>query len=147
MSTIPGMMYDCRFFPDEIAGGREHNGICHNILIYFGNGIGPHKAEFHLGAGADTTNRAKCADTVGASGLISLTNTGLPPAISIRGAHSASWSHRCLAISTMAPPQDVGMKTASVAMSSLGTRWRMAASPLPTVAAACLDTSKTCKAI
>ncbi|KAL2807931.1 hypothetical protein BJX63DRAFT_436583 [Aspergillus granulosus] len=61
--NIPAMMYNCRFFPDEIAGGREYNGICHNILNYFGNGIGPYKAEFHLGAGADTTNRRKvCGD-------------------------------------------------------------------------------------
>jgi hypothetical protein len=51
------MMYNCRFFPDEIAGGREYNGICHNILNYFSNGIGPHKAEYHLGAAGDPRHR------------------------------------------------------------------------------------------
>lgn len=41
VNSIPAMMYNCKYFPDETASGRTYNGICHNILQFFDdNGLG-----------------------------------------------------------------------------------------------------------
>ncbi|KAJ5096660.1 hypothetical protein N7456_007381 [Penicillium angulare] len=60
ISSIPAMMYNCKFFPDQTAGGRSYPGICHNIINYFsaqGLGAGPFSGNYGEKGGGETTNR------------------------------------------------------------------------------------------
>ena len=61
VNSIPAMMYNCKYFPDESVAGRTYNGICHNILDYFtmaGLGSGPFTATYNAeGKSDDGDNR------------------------------------------------------------------------------------------
>ncbi|CAG8892967.1 unnamed protein product [Penicillium egyptiacum] len=61
ISSIPAVMYNCKYFPDNRVRDREIHGICHNVLKFFtdeGLGTGPLTATFHINKqGAPDTNR------------------------------------------------------------------------------------------
>lgn len=62
ISSIPAMMYNCKFFPDHRVRDRDVPGICRNALQYFtdqGIGTGPFTATYQMKrSGAPDTNRA-----------------------------------------------------------------------------------------
>lgn len=66
ISTIPAMMYNCKYFPDHVAGGRSIPGICHNIMNYFsqkGLGSGPVSVTYsEQGGGLETNRKWVCGD-------------------------------------------------------------------------------------
>ncbi|KAJ5375522.1 hypothetical protein N7517_007528 [Penicillium concentricum] len=51
ISSIPAVMYNCRYFPDHRVQDRDIPGICRNVLKFFtdeGLGTGPYTATFHM---------------------------------------------------------------------------------------------------
>ncbi|EFR03335.1 chitinase A1 [Nannizzia gypsea CBS 118893] len=61
VNSIPAMMYNCKWFPDEHTGSGVFPGICRNILQYFtdnGLGSGPLQATFsNIGSSTEGANR------------------------------------------------------------------------------------------